>query len=632
MRLIFVCITGSYLYGTNRPDSDIDIRGVCLNPIESLLGFTHFEQYLPNKDDASRFSFNNFGISSDDVQIYGLNKFLQLALAANPNIIELLFADNLLDSIQVDTYIWKKILDNRDSILSTRVIHTFSGYAYSQLQRIKGHKRWIDSPPHKPIPEDYGMEQTAKGGQRWTDSNKYNQYQSLLKDYQQYQTWLKERNPARQELEIKYGYDCYSEDTEFLTDNGWKLYDDITERDKLATVNSNLEMEYQDYFERVKKYYSGIMYNIKSIDTNCLVTPNHRVFLSEKHRGATKKYQDKYYFNNLYNIINSPKSYYSILTMPDNINKDYDVEDWYLELVGAYISEGTSLFRNNRFKEIRITQTPKGKLEFFDMMMRISQNTSVSCYNYLRKNRNYNETVWVIGGEVGKRVYNDCGHLSHNKRLPRWIQHLSKRQARVLLNAMILGDGTTRKTSHIYHTNNKLLAGDTQELALLACMNANVYQTGYNMYLVGIRHYKTNYKNTVVINNNLPQVDYSGNIVCFSVPNETLITRRCGKISIQGNTKHAMHIIRLLLEAEELLSTGKITFPFTGSELAYLLDVLHGEYTYESILETGEKAKDYLLTLEPKSILPKKPNVKKIEDLLIDINLENIRDSNFNYW
>ena len=31
-------VAGSHLYGTARPDSDIDVRGVCLAPTETLLG------------------------------------------------------------------------------------------------------------------------------------------------------------------------------------------------------------------------------------------------------------------------------------------------------------------------------------------------------------------------------------------------------------------------------------------------------------------------------------------------------------------------------------------------------------------------------------------------------------------
>lgn len=198
---IFLTIAGSHLYGTNRPDSDLDLRGVCFNPPETLLGLQKFEQYTPNKEEAVQFSYL-FNLRSEDVVVYGLNKFFQLLLDCNPNIIELLFAKNLINS-----EIWDRIRDSSNLFLSNKLIHTFSGYAYSQLQRIKGHRRWIHKPPIKPNPEDYGIILTTGGGQTWTNSNLYNQYQSQLKDYNSYEIWLKERNKSRKVLEEKYGYD-----------------------------------------------------------------------------------------------------------------------------------------------------------------------------------------------------------------------------------------------------------------------------------------------------------------------------------------------------------------------------------------------------------------------------------------
>ena len=67
---------GSRLYGTQRPDSDWDERGVCLMPPEALIGLQGFEQIQ----------------GPGDRVIYGLTKFFKLALGCNPNILDILFA------------------------------------------------------------------------------------------------------------------------------------------------------------------------------------------------------------------------------------------------------------------------------------------------------------------------------------------------------------------------------------------------------------------------------------------------------------------------------------------------------------------------------------------------------------
>jgi predicted nucleotidyltransferase len=208
MNLIFLTIAGSHMYGLNTPESDLDIRGVCLDPVESLLGLTGFEQHIFNQPDNwfSHSYLKEYKLESDDIQIYGLRKFVKLLLENNPNIVEMLFAPSLMDR-GLWIGIWKDLINMREYILSDKIKHTFSGYAYSQLARIKGHKRWLDNPPTKPSPDQFGMELTQKSGQRWTDSNLYSQYQSLLKDYNAYLTWQNERNPKRKALEDKFGYD-----------------------------------------------------------------------------------------------------------------------------------------------------------------------------------------------------------------------------------------------------------------------------------------------------------------------------------------------------------------------------------------------------------------------------------------
>ena len=43
--MILLGLAGSYAYGTNNENSDIDVRGIALNQKSDLLGMTSFEQY-----------------------------------------------------------------------------------------------------------------------------------------------------------------------------------------------------------------------------------------------------------------------------------------------------------------------------------------------------------------------------------------------------------------------------------------------------------------------------------------------------------------------------------------------------------------------------------------------------------
>jgi hypothetical protein len=140
-----------------------------------------------------------------DTVIYALVKFVRLALACNPNIIELLYTDpgNVL---HIDAY-GQRLVEHRHLFLSRQARHTFAGYAISQLRRIERHHRWLENPPdHKPTQEEFGG-WSVEGRYKFPDHEAYRAYQAAQKHWRQYQTWRENRNPARAALERKYGYD-----------------------------------------------------------------------------------------------------------------------------------------------------------------------------------------------------------------------------------------------------------------------------------------------------------------------------------------------------------------------------------------------------------------------------------------
>lgn len=128
---IMRCYSGSLAYGTNLPTSDVDIRGLFVAPMRSIRTpfFNIKELTLADEEDG---------------KIYELTNFFKLFAEMNPNIIELAFVDES-DIIQTsDAY--KLIRQEAPFLLSKKVAYSFSGYAMSQLKRIKGHNKWMNNP------------------------------------------------------------------------------------------------------------------------------------------------------------------------------------------------------------------------------------------------------------------------------------------------------------------------------------------------------------------------------------------------------------------------------------------------------------------------------------------------------
>jgi len=144
--IIYKVISGSHAYGLNTPESDIDYRGICIPPKEYYMSpFMNFDQYITNDPDETIFSFD---------------KYVKLATENNPNILELLWIDNP-DLIKKMTYPAEILRENRELFLSAKCKFTYSGYAFSQLKRIKNHKQWIDDPPNDISREEMGLDQNS---------------------------------------------------------------------------------------------------------------------------------------------------------------------------------------------------------------------------------------------------------------------------------------------------------------------------------------------------------------------------------------------------------------------------------------------------------------------------------------
>jgi len=257
-RTIFLTKHGSHAYGTNIATSDIDIKGVAVPPKEILLGFIQ------------KFEQADMGFEGLDCAIYSLQKFLGFAAANNPNLIELPFTD--ISCWIHSSPAWELVFNNKNLFLSQAAKHRFSGYAIAQLKRLNSHRSYLLRPPtHKPTRQEYGLPDHTTIPQEQRDAleammlktieswqvdfaclddakridllNKMSNcladmklsaddqyvaagnklglnaqameylksersYRSAMNSWHQYQTWLKERNPVRAEMERKFGMDC----------------------------------------------------------------------------------------------------------------------------------------------------------------------------------------------------------------------------------------------------------------------------------------------------------------------------------------------------------------------------------------------------------------------------------------
>nr|MBA2322341.1 nucleotidyltransferase domain-containing protein [Deltaproteobacteria bacterium] len=160
---LLLTVTGSRAYGIHRPDSDLDVKGVAVPPTRYFHGFAHkFEQadkpghlavfasLLPPEESAI------VATSKLEGSVYEIRKFLGLAAACNPNILDVLFCRD--DEVRLATPAGTRLRQNRRLFLSATAKRTYTGYAAAQLKRIKGHRKWLlDPPTHFPTRAEFGL-------------------------------------------------------------------------------------------------------------------------------------------------------------------------------------------------------------------------------------------------------------------------------------------------------------------------------------------------------------------------------------------------------------------------------------------------------------------------------------------
>lgn len=255
---IYLVQHGSKAYNCQIETSDDDFKGIAIPPKRYWYGtLENFEQAELKDPDP-------------DCVIYNVRKWFQLAVANNPNILEMLFVEPQ-HRLLVHP-LMERILEKRDIFLSKKARHSFAGFAYDQMRRVVLHRRWLLDPPKgMPDRKDFnlpdlpliGMENLAAGlaaVKKETDKLNFNflhdlsseervalkhevyrlmenlsihkedifersarkigmddnliyilqkerEYNAAVENWKKYQNWLKTRNPKRAADEAKYQMD-----------------------------------------------------------------------------------------------------------------------------------------------------------------------------------------------------------------------------------------------------------------------------------------------------------------------------------------------------------------------------------------------------------------------------------------
>jgi uncharacterized protein len=118
--IIYRCQVGSKAFGLSSGDSDDDLRGIYLPPARLHWSLRRLPEQVELEE------------SKRDEVYWELEKYLRLALKANPNVLETLWTPLVLLADETA----QELRDMRQAFLSKHVYKTYSGYVLSQFRRM----------------------------------------------------------------------------------------------------------------------------------------------------------------------------------------------------------------------------------------------------------------------------------------------------------------------------------------------------------------------------------------------------------------------------------------------------------------------------------------------------------------
>jgi len=329
---------------------------------------------------------------------------------------------------------------------------------------------------------------------------------------------------------IGWCYGCLSEDSEILTEDGWKLGINISKDDKVMTWDSSTKCLKLNIVEDIfVAPFNGELISFKNDNTDQLVTPNHRVYkkhLLRKQEDGIRRTRFEENWNvelaediNRWNPIKLP------LAGIHDGNGIGGTE--YAKLLGWIWTEG-SFDKQPGYTGVRIYQSSVniGNVNKIDELVK-KFVPKYSRYERTRlyKNREYVEYSWYFAGDVAKKIREDLPDKHPTFNL---MWRMSYNETVEFINAAMDGDGS----GMAFYQNNMedLIWFQT----ILHMINMQGRINSKKMCVALHKNSTTELQGKHLKRSN--KVSYDGFVWCVKVPSGAFVAKRNGKIFITGNS------------------------------------------------------------------------------------------------
>lgn len=333
---------------------------------------------------------------------------------------------------------------------------------------------------------------------------------------------------------IRSNHDCFHKDTEFLTETGWKTFEDIRDEDLLAQFDKSFKITFEKPLGRIAKKASKLI-EIESDYHYQVVTPNHDIIFD----GVKIKAKDL--------SSNNDKLLPSFgVTNSDGVLEDYDQN--IIRLISWVVSDGTIVYNKLKSgdRSLERIQFKLSKVDKIFRLRKILEDLSIK-YTFREAKKsllNKLQPYYIT-------IYSDdcrliCSYFEgdpKDKIIPKWFLKMSKDEIRAYFEELLYSDGYEDKwgKSSVVSINKDYL-DILQSMAVLAGIPSVLRKGGKSGFENGKDQYILTYRLDELIGGNsnphgikVNTLDYNDTVYCFEMSEGTLITRFNGKVALSGN-------------------------------------------------------------------------------------------------
>jgi hypothetical protein len=350
---------------------------------------------------------------------------------------------------------------------------------------------------------------------------------------------------------------CHDEETEVLTNTGFRPFSELRGTELLATVDPmGAQLSFEKPTRLVRMHYRGPMVCADNWSLNFKVTPEHMMLVRKWNEGKRTLSDD-------YTLVEAAKiGWYCGLmnrvkwagdtiasetfTLPGVAHKHrpqrqsltVSMGAW-LRFLGIYLAEGTMLNDKGHYKIQLAASKTREKKFIRSVLSEIEQHYLELEDRFTFENRRLYEAMENLGLR---------GVHAPEKFVPEFVFHQSADNIKEFLRGHWMGDGGENRGRRAHYSSSPRLANDLERLVFLSgeatswtsraqtmsvMTDGRVIEPGYDIQRVSVREEKTL---SIDRKEQVFTQYYDGFVYCAEVPTyHTLVTRRHRKILISGN-------------------------------------------------------------------------------------------------